>query len=248
MWSLTFGVSQDGSFLKSGSSSVEIKAVSSACLSTWTIDALDVFEFGGLSSVILIRPLFEFPSNSGKINRVVVLAHWFYRKCERDAAAFSKKGTWLVGWWWDLHHRVLATDHWHVGMQIISIAHYLKGTITPLDGKAQKLMIYRIRFPKILCAHPSERSLLPARCRSVCYGNSTMQSVQVTIILYFIFDLLGSACLLLLLFTLARVSTLSQRNNPFLINFLFTTWIATLPPALLYVYIALWENYSWCRI
>ena len=178
---------------------------------------------------------------------------WFSPICstasvrEMQLLSARKEPDWL-GWWWDLHHRVLATDHWHVGMQIISIAHYLKGTITPLDRKAQMLMIYRIPFPKILCAHPSERSLLPARCRSVCYGNSTMQSVQVTIILYFIFDLLGSACLLLLLFTLARVSTLSQRNNPFLINFLFTTWIATLPPALLYVYIALWENYSWCRI
>ncbi|KIJ52235.1 hypothetical protein M422DRAFT_776352 [Sphaerobolus stellatus SS14] len=52
-------------------------------------------------------------------------------------------------------------------------------------------------------------------------------------ILFFLFVFLGNAVMFLLLITLWVCKQLPQRNNPFLINVLITTYIATLPPMLL---------------
>ncbi|KIJ52268.1 hypothetical protein M422DRAFT_776009 [Sphaerobolus stellatus SS14] len=43
----------------------------------------------------------------------------------------------------------------------------------------------------------------------------------------------GTIALLALLITLWRVTSLSQRNNPFLVNLLLTTWLSTIPALLL---------------
>ena len=47
------------------------------------------------------------------------------------------------------------------------------------------------------------------------------------------FNITGQWCLLALLATFFFVKHLPQRNNPFLINFILTTFLGTIPPALL---------------
>ncbi|KIJ52291.1 hypothetical protein M422DRAFT_776012 [Sphaerobolus stellatus SS14] len=49
----------------------------------------------------------------------------------------------------------------------------------------------------------------------------------------YIFIVAGSIALFALLITLWRVPSLPQRNNPFLVNLLLTTWLATIPASLL---------------
>jgi len=48
-------------------------------------------------------------------------------------------------------------------------------------------------------------------------------------------DIIGLASLLLLLVTFFCVKTLPQRNNPFLINLILTTFLATIPPCMLLI-------------
>ncbi|KIJ28316.1 hypothetical protein M422DRAFT_270387 [Sphaerobolus stellatus SS14] len=52
-------------------------------------------------------------------------------------------------------------------------------------------------------------------------------------ILCYVFLILGNITLFALLLTFWRVHSLSQRNNPFLINLLVTTWLSTFPACLL---------------
>jgi len=47
------------------------------------------------------------------------------------------------------------------------------------------------------------------------------------------FLILGNVTLFVLLLTFWRVRSLSQRNNPFLINLLLTTWLSTIPASLM---------------
>jgi len=49
----------------------------------------------------------------------------------------------------------------------------------------------------------------------------------------YIFVVAGSIALFALLITLWRVPSLPQRNNPFLVNLLLTTWLSTIPASLL---------------
>lgn len=53
------------------------------------------------------------------------------------------------------------------------------------------------------------------------------------IVPWLVFDLTGQWCLLGLLFTLAIFRHLPQRENPFLVNFILTTFLGTIPPAFL---------------
>ncbi|KIJ26113.1 hypothetical protein M422DRAFT_272854 [Sphaerobolus stellatus SS14] len=52
-------------------------------------------------------------------------------------------------------------------------------------------------------------------------------------ILSYVFLILGNIALFALLLTFWRVHSLPQRNNPFLINLLVTTWLSTFPASLL---------------
>ncbi|KAF8585787.1 hypothetical protein K439DRAFT_1660098 [Ramaria rubella] len=58
--------------------------------------------------------------------------------------------------------------------------------------------------------------------------------MDVLTILWLIFALLGQWSLLILLGTFGVVRSLRQRHNLFLINFLFTTFLSTWPPCLLF--------------
>jgi len=59
--------------------------------------------------------------------------------------------------------------------------------------------------------------------------------LSVTAILWLTFAILGALCLLVVLFTFAFVKSLPQRKNAFLINFLLTTFLAQIPPILLFI-------------
>jgi hypothetical protein len=54
-------------------------------------------------------------------------------------------------------------------------------------------------------------------------------------IAYITLDMVGGFCLLLLLFTYYTVKTLPQRKNPVLINLVLISYLASIPPVMLYV-------------
>lgn len=64
----------------------------------------------------------------------------------------------------------------------------------------------------------------------------TVNSNLICTILSYIFIILGNAGLLVLLITLWKVpfSKLPLRDNPFLVNFLLTTWLGSLPAPLMW--------------
>ena len=60
--------------------------------------------------------------------------------------------------------------------------------------------------------------------------------ISTIAVVWIVMNLLGSCCLLLLLGTYCIVKTLPQRKNPFLINMVLTSYLATIPPLMLCVF------------
>ena len=61
-----------------------------------------------------------------------------------------------------------------------------------------------------------------------------LQDVDI-IVPWLAIDISGQWLLVVLLITYACAKWLSQRNNPYLINFVLTMFLGTIPPSLLYV-------------
>jgi hypothetical protein len=65
------------------------------------------------------------------------------------------------------------------------------------------------------------------------------------IVPWLVLDLTGQWALLGLLITFAIVKHLPQRRNPFLVNFLLTTFFSTIPPALLSATSHVYRRMDW---